>query len=125
MAHQELDQAVAAAYGWSDYSPEMPDEEILRRLLALNQEQSCRRLSLSRPRYSPLSLHFQSGFGSSTMSWCSGMAQGYRSQTEGLQLILPELLMTFWCARLTGCGQATYTSTAVIRSYLIAKVRTT
>jgi len=26
----------AAAYGWSDYSPEMPDEEILKRLLALN-----------------------------------------------------------------------------------------
>jgi hypothetical protein len=42
LAHQELDQAVATAYGWSDYSPEMSDEEILRRLLALNQEQSCR-----------------------------------------------------------------------------------
>jgi hypothetical protein len=40
MAHEELDQAVAAAYGWSDYSPEMPDEEILRRLLALNLERS-------------------------------------------------------------------------------------
>ena len=35
-AHRELDQAVAAAYGWTDYTPEMPDEEILRRLLALN-----------------------------------------------------------------------------------------
>jgi len=35
-AHRELDQAVAAAYGWDDYTPEMPDEEILRRLLALN-----------------------------------------------------------------------------------------
>jgi hypothetical protein len=35
-AHRELDQAVAAAYGWEDYTPEMPDEEILRRLLALN-----------------------------------------------------------------------------------------
>jgi hypothetical protein len=35
-AHQALDAAVAAAYGWSDYTPTMPDEEILRRLLALN-----------------------------------------------------------------------------------------
>jgi len=37
-AHQALDAAVAAAYGWADYTPEMPDEEILRRLLALNLE---------------------------------------------------------------------------------------
>jgi hypothetical protein len=36
MAHKALDKAVAAAYGWTDYSPEMPDDEILRRLLALN-----------------------------------------------------------------------------------------
>jgi hypothetical protein len=36
-AHQALDAAVAAAYGWDDYSPVMPDTEILRRLLALNQ----------------------------------------------------------------------------------------
>ena len=35
-AHQELDMAVAAAYGWEDYTVEMADEEILRRLLALN-----------------------------------------------------------------------------------------
>jgi type II restriction/modification system DNA methylase subunit YeeA len=35
-AHQALDAAVAAAYGWTDYTPNMPDEEILRRLLALN-----------------------------------------------------------------------------------------
>lgn len=35
-AHTQLDAAVAAAYGWTDYTPEMPDEEILRRLLALN-----------------------------------------------------------------------------------------
>jgi hypothetical protein len=35
-AHQTLDAAVAAAYGWSDYTPALPDEEILRRLLALN-----------------------------------------------------------------------------------------
>lgn len=37
---KELDQAVAAAYGWSDYTQYMPDEEILRRLLKLNLERS-------------------------------------------------------------------------------------
>jgi len=36
MAHEALDAAVAAAYGWADYTPAMPDDEILRRLLALN-----------------------------------------------------------------------------------------
>ena len=40
MAHKQLDQAVAAAYGWTDYTPEMPDEEILRRLLALNLDRA-------------------------------------------------------------------------------------
>ncbi len=35
-AHKTLDEAVAKAYGWNDYTPEMSDEEILRRLLALN-----------------------------------------------------------------------------------------
>jgi hypothetical protein len=35
-AHKALDLAVAAAYGWADYTAEMPDEEILKRLLALN-----------------------------------------------------------------------------------------
>lgn len=35
-AHRELDIAVAKAYGWDDYKLEMPDEEILRRLLDLN-----------------------------------------------------------------------------------------
>ncbi|MDP2829423.1 MAG: hypothetical protein Q8O37_12555 [Sulfuricellaceae bacterium] len=35
-AHKTLDAAVALAYGWEDYTPDMPDEEILRRLLALN-----------------------------------------------------------------------------------------
>lgn len=35
-AHKALDAAVAAAYGWDDYTPAMPDAEILRRLLALN-----------------------------------------------------------------------------------------
>ena len=37
MAHEQLDAAVAAAYGWDDYTPAMPDEEILMRLLALNR----------------------------------------------------------------------------------------
>ena len=40
MAHKALDTAVATAYGWADYSADMPDEEILRRLLALNLERS-------------------------------------------------------------------------------------
>jgi hypothetical protein len=35
-AHRTLDAAVAEAYGWHDYTPEMVDEEILRRLLVLN-----------------------------------------------------------------------------------------
>ena len=35
-AHKTLDVAVARAYGWNDYTPAMTDEEILRRLLALN-----------------------------------------------------------------------------------------
>jgi type II restriction/modification system DNA methylase subunit YeeA len=35
-AHAELDAAVAKAYGWADYTAEMSDEEILRRLLVLN-----------------------------------------------------------------------------------------
>ena len=42
MAHQQLDAAVAAAYEWADYTPEIADEEILKRLLALN-------LKLSKP----------------------------------------------------------------------------
>jgi hypothetical protein len=37
-AHEALDAAVAAAYGWADYTPSMADDEILRRLLALNLE---------------------------------------------------------------------------------------
>ncbi len=40
LAHQQLDAAVASAYGWNDYTPDMPDEEILKRLLALNLERS-------------------------------------------------------------------------------------
>ena len=39
-AHKTLDAAVAKAYGWNDYTAAMPDEEILRRLLALNLERS-------------------------------------------------------------------------------------
>ena len=40
MAHQQLDAAVAAAYEWADYTPEITDEEILKRLLALNLKRS-------------------------------------------------------------------------------------
>jgi hypothetical protein len=40
LAHQQLDAAVAAAYGWADYSADMPDADILARLLALNHERS-------------------------------------------------------------------------------------
>jgi hypothetical protein len=39
-AHQALDAEVATAYGWDDYTPDMPDNEILRRLLALNLKRS-------------------------------------------------------------------------------------
>ncbi len=42
-AHRELDAAVAAAYGWTDYTPEMPDEEVLKRLLALNLARSSKK----------------------------------------------------------------------------------
>jgi type II restriction/modification system DNA methylase subunit YeeA len=38
--HKALDAAVAAAYGWDDYSPDMPEDEILVRLLALNLERA-------------------------------------------------------------------------------------
>ncbi|WP_246881333.1 DNA methyltransferase [Acidovorax sp. JG5] len=39
-AHAQLDAAVAAAYGWADYTADMADDEILRRLLALNLQRS-------------------------------------------------------------------------------------
>ena len=39
-AHAALDAAVAAAYGWADYSPALADDEILRRLLALNLQRA-------------------------------------------------------------------------------------
>lgn len=35
--HEELDQAVAAAYGWDDYTPAMSDDQVLSRLLVLNR----------------------------------------------------------------------------------------
>lgn len=41
-AHKTLDAAVAQACGWSDYTPDMPDEEILKRLLVLNLARSAR-----------------------------------------------------------------------------------
>ena len=41
-AHKALDAAVAQAYGWSDYTAEMPDEEILKRLLGLNLQRAGR-----------------------------------------------------------------------------------
>lgn len=37
-AHEMLDLAVARAYDWDDYTPEMSDAEILKRLLGLNLE---------------------------------------------------------------------------------------
>lgn len=37
MAHRRLDAAVAAAYGWP---ADLPDEEVLARLFALNQERA-------------------------------------------------------------------------------------
>lgn len=40
LRQEQLDKAVATAYGWTDYTPELSDGEILLRLLALNQERS-------------------------------------------------------------------------------------
>ena len=39
-AHEKLDLAVAAACSWPDYTAAMADQEILKRLLALNLERS-------------------------------------------------------------------------------------
>ena len=36
LRHEALDKAVAAAYGWTDYTLDTPDADILRRLLTLN-----------------------------------------------------------------------------------------
>ncbi|RQR29571.1 class I SAM-dependent DNA methyltransferase [Burkholderia sp. Bp9143] len=38
--HENLDKAVASAYGWTDYTPTMPEEIILGRLFTLNLEYS-------------------------------------------------------------------------------------
>jgi hypothetical protein len=46
-AHRELDAAVAAAYGWADYTPAMPDDEILKRLLAMNLDRAAKQGSTS------------------------------------------------------------------------------
>lgn len=40
MAHENLDSAVAAAYGWNDYGPDMTAGEILKRLLEMNKVRS-------------------------------------------------------------------------------------
>lgn len=40
LRHEAIDRAVAAAYSWADYQPETQDDEILRRLLALNLDRS-------------------------------------------------------------------------------------
>ena len=37
MAHRRLDAAVAGAYGWP---ADLPDEQVLERLFALNQERA-------------------------------------------------------------------------------------
>jgi SAM-dependent methyltransferase len=47
-AHAALDAAVAAAYGWADYTPAMPNDEILRRLLTLNLQRSAVGIATSR-----------------------------------------------------------------------------
>ena len=38
LAHQTLDKAVAHAYGWTDYTEAMTDDDVLGRLLKLNLE---------------------------------------------------------------------------------------
>ncbi|MEN5345297.1 DNA methyltransferase [Achromobacter mucicolens] len=40
LAHETLDNAVAAAYGWNDYAHDWTDTEILNRLLELNKQRS-------------------------------------------------------------------------------------
>jgi hypothetical protein len=39
-AHAALDRAVAAAYGWPEDPATLPDDELLRRLLALNRQRA-------------------------------------------------------------------------------------
>ena len=40
LAHEALDKAVAAAYGWSDYTTQWTDKDILHRLLELNTQRN-------------------------------------------------------------------------------------
>lgn len=40
LAHEALDNAVAAAYGWSDYTPQWTDKDILHLLLDLNMQRN-------------------------------------------------------------------------------------
>ena len=40
MAHERLDRAVWAAYGWEDDPNETTEDELLTRLLALNKERA-------------------------------------------------------------------------------------
>lgn len=40
IAYKALDVAISLAYGCTDYTPEMPDHEILRQQLALNLERA-------------------------------------------------------------------------------------
>lgn len=47
MAHRDLDAAVAAAYGWP---ADLPDEEALRRLLALNLDRATAQPMAAKPR---------------------------------------------------------------------------
>ena len=47
IAHEELDQAVAGAYGWNDYTAAMTDAELINRLLRLNLERAGDLLSRS------------------------------------------------------------------------------
>jgi len=39
-AHAALDAAVAAAYVWTDYSPAMPDDEVLQLILTINNQRA-------------------------------------------------------------------------------------
>ena len=40
LRQEHLDNTVAAAYGWDDYTPDMPDATLLKRLLSLNLERA-------------------------------------------------------------------------------------
>jgi len=70
-AHEALDVAVAAAYGWTDYSPKMSDDEILRRLLAENLQRAQRQA------------------GAQVELPLIGRLQGHRKATDGESLVQP------------------------------------